>query len=179
MRIPVLLFFFLFLFQTAVFSEVPKFILSSPSFSDSQAIPEAHACTGKNISPALQWKNAPPATQSFVLIVEDPDAPIGSWTHWVVYNIPPMLSSLPAGLPKADQLVNGEIQGRNDFQSLGYGGPCPPSGTHRYYFRLYALDYAPALGKGLRKMEILRVIKGHVLGEAVLMGTYSAPKKES
>lgn len=173
--------FFLFLFLpicSAGFSAVPEFTLTSPSFKDSEVIPVENTCEGGNVSPALYWKNAPPATQSFILILENPDSPIGSWTHWILYNIPPMISNLPAELPKVDRLVNGEMHGLNDFQVLGYGGPCPSSGTHRYSFRLYALDYAPALEKALRKTDIRKVMEGHILGEAVLTGTYTPQPKQ-
>lgn len=170
----------LFLFVSAPgYSAVPEFTLTSPAFKNSEAIPSKNTCEGENVSPALNWKNAPPATQSFVLILENPDSPIGSWTHWILYNIPPVISNLPGELPKADRLANGEIHGRNDFQVLGYGGPCPPSGTHRYSFHLYALDYAPALEKSLRKTEVRKAMEGHILGEAVLTGTYTPqPKKK-
>lgn len=157
----------------------PGFKLSSPSFEEGGNIPPDHTCHGKNISPALSWVGAPEETHSFVLIVEDPDSPIGNWTHWVLYNIPPGISNLPSGIPAADHLANNEIQGRNDFQTLGYGGPCPPSGVHRYFFRLYALDYAPPMESGLTRTAVLNMMKGHIIGETSLMGRCGWQKQSS
>jgi len=110
--------------------------------------------------------------KSYALLCEDPDAPMGSWVHWVVYDIPPSIAKLPEQVPSEAVLVNGGRQGTNDFYRMGYGGPCPPSGTHRYFFRLYALDRELDLEPGATKEQLFRAMRSHVLEEAVLMGRY-------
>nr|HPQ61182.1 YbhB/YbcL family Raf kinase inhibitor-like protein [Syntrophales bacterium] len=111
-------------------------ILKSPAFEEGGMIPDRHTCDGENISPPLEWEGAPEGVKSYALLCEDPDAPMGSWVHWVVYDIPPSIAKLPEQVPSEAVLVNGGRQGTNDFYRMGYGGPCPPSGTHRYFFRL-------------------------------------------
>jgi Raf kinase inhibitor-like YbhB/YbcL family protein len=147
--------------------------LTSSSFSAEGNIPRQFTCEGDDTSPELTWKNAPQGTKSFALIVHDPDAPrSGGFTHWVVYNIPANVTQIPQGAPKGDKLPDGGIQGKNDNNQNGYMGPCPPSGTHRYYFYLYALDTELNLQPGATKDEVEKAIKGHLLAKAELMGRY-------
>lgn len=146
--------------------------LTSPSFRTSQMIPAEHTCDGENRSPELAWSGVPPGTASLALICHDPDAPAGIWTHWVVANLPAGLAGLPAGVPPAERLPRGGVHGRNDWGRLGYGGPCPPGGTHRYIFTLYAVDQVTDLAPGATREEVLAALRGHVLAEAELMGRY-------
>jgi hypothetical protein len=150
--------------------------ITSNAFAPDGAIPAVHTCEGKDISPALAWKDAPAGTKSFVLIVDDPDAPDPAaprmtWVHWVLYNIPATASGLAEGVaPSA--LPSGTREGLNDWGRTGYGGPCPPIGRHRYFHKLYALDTVlPDLGRA-KKAAVENAMKGHVLQEAVLIGTY-------
>lgn len=148
-------------------------LIESPSFSEGGTIPVRHTYEGANISPNLHWTNGPEGTKSYALIVDDPDAPVGIWVHWVVYNISEKATSLTEALPAMDTLPNGERQGMNDFGKVGYGGPCPPKGNaHRYYFKLYALDTVLALPARTTKEELEKAMKGHILAEAKLMGKY-------
>ena len=147
--------------------------LTTTAFSDEQPIPKKYSCDGEDISPPLEWQDIPTGTESFVLISDDPDAPVGTWVHWVIYDIPGRTRSLQENYPKQEVDSDGSKQGINDFRRIGYGGPCPPGGTHRYYFKLYALDTTLDAEPGLSKSEILKRINGHVLDEAQLMGTYS------
>jgi Raf kinase inhibitor-like YbhB/YbcL family protein len=150
-----------------------SFQISSTAFSNGETIPKKFTCDGPDVSPQLSWKEAPAAARSFALIMDDPDAPAGTWVHWVLYNLPANTSQLPEGLEKQEQLATGALQGRNDFRKIGYGGPCPPPGTpHRYYFKLYALDTKLNLKAGATKADLERSMKGHILGEAELMGRY-------
>jgi len=135
-------------------------------------IPERCTCDGEDRSPPLDWEDAPEDVKSFALVCEDPDAPMGTWVHWVVYDIPSTIGKLPAGLPPEGRLVNGGKQGMNDFHRIGYGGPCPPSGTHRYFFRLYALSRVLDLDPGATREQLSRAMRPHVLGEVSLMGRY-------
>ena len=148
--------------------------IKSPVFDNGGIIPITYTCDGKNINPPLLWKGIPPSTKSLVLIMHDPDAPIGDFTHWLVYTIPPSVKGLPEGLPKKPVLEKGIEQGLNDFGYIGYGGPCPPpwDGYHRYYFDLYALDYVPNLPPGATRKEVEKALKGHVIEKASLMGKY-------
>ncbi len=140
-------------------------------FKEGERIPVKYTCDGEDLSPPLEW-NPPEGVKSYVLIMEDPDAPIGTFIHWVMYDIPGDLTSLPEGVPKKGETKYGK-QGVNDFRQLGYGGPCPPPGKpHRYYFRLYALDTELDLEPGLSKRDVLSKIKGHVIAQAELMGIY-------
>lgn len=148
-------------------------ILKSDSFSDGGMIPAKYTCDGANISPQLSWDNAPKDTKSFVLICEDPDAPMGTFTHWILYDIPADVHELPENLPKDKVLPNGAKQGIADFKKIGYGGPCPPSGTHRYYFKLYSLDTLLNLEPGLKKEDILKAMNGHILAQGQIMGKYT------
>lgn len=146
---------------------------SSTAFTNGGSIPVKHTCDGEDLSPALQWGELPPGTQSLALIVEDPDAPIGLFVHWVFYNIPPTLTGLPEGVSKVAQVSGTGTQGISGFGRTGYGGPCPPRGNpHRYFFKLYALDLAPDLAANFSRAKLLAKMQGHILGEAEWMGTY-------
>ncbi len=146
--------------------------LSSSAFEHEGVIPGKYSKEGGNISPPLAWLEAPPATKSLALIVDDPDAPSGLFVHWLVYGISPEVTALEEDLPATPKLPNGARQGRNGFGEVGYGGPRPPSGTHRYFFHLYALDTVPDLPAGVSRQELDKAIEGHVLEEAQLMGRY-------
>ena len=167
------------------------FTITSPAFEQERTIPAKYTCDGEDVSPPLQWSDPPAGTQSLVLIVDDPDAPVGTWVHWVVYNIPAGQTGFPEHVPAEERLPDGILQGFTDFHRIGYGGPCPPVGAiHRYFFKLYALDVSlPALpateqvivhGLGaqtrayppMTKAELLKAMQGHVLAEVALMGTY-------
>lgn len=147
--------------------------LTSPAFADGGLIPRRYTCDGDDASPPLAWSGVPATTVSLALIADDPDAPRGTWVHWVLYNLPATTTSLPEALPTDERLPNGALQGRNDFRRTGYGGPCPPSGTHRYFFKLYALDTVLSLEPGATKQQLLQAMEGHVLAEAQLMGRYA------
>lgn len=147
--------------------------LTTSAFPAEGAIPKKFTCEGPDLSPPLSWSGAPPGTQSFALIVDDPDAPAGTWVHWVLYDLPANTKDLAEGVPKEAQLSNGARQGRNDFRKIGYGGPCPPPGKpHRYFFKLYALDKMLDLKAGASKVEAESAMKGHILAQAQLMGRY-------
>lgn len=140
-------------------------LLSSPDFEPGAVIPKKFTCDGADINPTLIIEGIPPGTKSLALIVEDPDAPGGTFVHWVVYNIPVVSRIEEASIPGT--------QGLNDFAKMDYGGPCPPSGTHRYFFTLYALDVELALGGGVDKNTLEKAMRGHILGQAELMGVYT------
>ncbi len=147
--------------------------LKSSAFQNGADIPRKHTCDANDVSPALSWANEPAGTRAFALIVDDPDAPVGTWVHWVIYDLPPETKELAEGIPTTETLANGAKQGVNDFRKVGYGGPCPPPGpAHRYYFRLYALDAPTNLKPRATKQQLLDAIKGHILGGAQLMGRY-------
>ena len=149
-----------------------SFTLKSSAFSEGSTIPKQYTCDGADVSPALTWAGAPAGTQSFALIADDPDAPVGTWTHWIIWDIPPR-GSLPEGVAKTETLNDGARQGKNDFKRIGYGGPCPPPGKpHRYFFKLYALDTKLDLTPGASRNELERALKSHVLAEAQVMGKY-------
>lgn len=146
--------------------------LISPVISEHGAIPGEFTCEGLDQSPPLQFHDAPNGTKSLALLLEDPDAPSGTYTHWVLFNLPPDQTELEKNQPPTGVLPNGARQGKNDFKKTGYGGPCPPSGTHRYFFKLFALDRTLDLPENVEKKEFLDALKGHVLAEAQLIGTY-------
>ena len=151
-----------------------RFELSTPAFENMQSIPAKYTCDGADVSPPLSWSGYPEDTVSFVLIVEDPDAPRGIFTHWLVYDIPADVHELKEGVPRVERLPSGGVQGLNDFGRIGYGGPCPPPGErHRYFFRVYALNVTLGLGPGAGRREVLEAMRGHVVGEAELVGVYS------
>jgi Raf kinase inhibitor-like YbhB/YbcL family protein len=146
--------------------------LTSPSFENQKPIPAEHSCEGKDVSPALRWLDAPAATRSFALIADDPDAPGGTWTHWVIYGIAPSATELPENVAKTDT-ASGAKQGMNDFGRVGYGGPCPPPGkAHHYHFRLFALDAELNLAARVSRKQLEYAMRGHILGQAELVGTY-------
>jgi Raf kinase inhibitor-like YbhB/YbcL family protein len=147
--------------------------IESSAFSEGGRIPRRHTCDGKDVSPPLSWSGTPEGAKSLALICDDPDAPGKTWVHWVVFNIPPAARQLPEGIAPGEIIPGGGTQGKNDFRKLGYGGPCPPGGTHRYQFKLYALDAELALPAGATKAELEDAIEGHVLGQATLTGNYS------
>jgi Raf kinase inhibitor-like YbhB/YbcL family protein len=146
--------------------------ITSSAFIEGGMIPREYTCDGSDISPPLAWAGVPEGAKSLALICDDPDAPVGTWVHWVLYNIPPSENELPRNMPPERTLKNGARHGVNDFRKYGYGGPCPPGGTHRYYFKIYALDTEPARQPGLTKAELIKAMKGHILAEGQLMGTY-------
>lgn len=147
--------------------------LSSPSFSNGGDIAKKFTCDGADISPQLSWTDPPPTTKSFALLVDDPDAPVGNWNHWALWNLPSSARGLPEGMSKEARLPDGSQQGLNDFRKTGYNGPCPPPGKpHRYYFKLFALDAKLDLKAGASKPELEAAIKGHILAQAELMGRF-------
>ena len=146
--------------------------LSSTAFKNGAPIPAQYSCDGLNISPPLRWSGVPDKTQALALLVDDPDAPKGNWVHWILFNIPPRATALPENIRKTRTIPNGARQGINDFSEIGYGGPCPPKGTHRYFFRLFALDVELQLEPGTKRSELEQNMTGHVLAETQLMGTY-------
>ncbi len=151
-----------------------EFMLVSPSFEEGENIPTKYTCDGSNVSPPLSWNYSPEDTKSFALIMDDPDAPIGVFTHWVLFNLPENTDKLPEGLPSQATLENGGKHGINGLGQLGYFGPCPPSGpSHTYRFRLYALDLVLNLESGASKEDVLNVMEGHILAEAELTAEYS------
>jgi len=152
---------------------VMSFSMTSSAFTQGGTIPKKFTCDGPDVSPALKWSDAPADTQSFSLIMDDPDAPVGTWVHWVLYDLPAGTQELAENVAKQDELPGGARQGRNDFRKIGYGGPCPPPGNpHRYFFKLYALDAKLNLKAGATKADVEKAMKGHILGQAELMGRY-------
>ncbi|HET8668808.1 MAG TPA: YbhB/YbcL family Raf kinase inhibitor-like protein [Terriglobales bacterium] len=146
----------------------------SSFFQHEGKIPASFTCDGENISPELSWRDAPDQTQSFVLLMHDPDAPrAGGFTHWVLYNIPASVAALEPNVTKEERLVGIGVQGKNDSGKIGYMGPCPPSGTHRYFVRLYALDIELNLKPGASTEQVQKAMRGHVLDQAELMGRYA------
>ena len=147
--------------------------ITSTAFTEGSMIPQDYTCDGEDISPPLAWSGVPAGTKSLALICDDPDAPMGTWVHWVLFNIPPSAEDLTASVPSKETLDNGAKHGINDFRKFGYGGPCPPGGTHRYYFKLYALDIEINVEAGITKVQLLKTMEGHILTEGQLMGRYS------
>jgi len=150
-----------------------KLTIQSQAFAQGGSIPVQYTCDGMDMSPPLKWSDPPDGTGSFALISDDPDAPVGTWVHWVMYNIPEDIRELPENIPTSGKLDNGALQGMTDFRRIGYGGPCPPSGTHRYYFKIYALDTMLDLNPGATKQQLLRTMEGHILAQGELMGRYA------
>lgn len=174
MRKPV--FVLILLILTGTGGRAMAFEIKSSAFSASGAIPSKYTCDGSDVSPPLSWKDAPAETKSFALISDDPDAPVGTWVHWVMWNIPAATASLKEGINKSASLSDGTKQGISDFKRPGYGGPCPPSGTHRYFFKLYALDTTLDLPESTTKAQLEKAMKGHILGQTQTIGTYSRQK---
>jgi Raf kinase inhibitor-like YbhB/YbcL family protein len=165
----VLLFMF-FLVSSIIFVEAKDMVmlkLSSPAFKHNDSIPSKYTCDGADVNPPLVIENAPLSAKSLVLIVDDPDAPAGNWVHWVMWNIDPTTNEIGE-----NTAPSGAMQGINDFRKHGYGGPCPPSGTHRYFFKLYALDMMLSLSPSARKAELERAMKGHIVSQGELIGLY-------
>lgn len=146
--------------------------LESLSFKDNGPIPERFTCAGSNVSPEMEWKNGPAKAKSYVLICDDPDTPLQEWVHWVVFNIPKNVFALTEALPRDEEFPNGITQGVNDFKNIGYGGPCPPAGVHRYYFKLYALDRTLDLKAGSLRSQVEKAMKGHIVAWTQIMGLY-------
>ena len=147
--------------------------LSSPAFQEGERIPLKYTCQGEDISPKLDWSGVPEDARSLALIMDDPDAPSGIFTHWVIFNLPPDSQGLIEAVPSVFKLDTGALQGRNDFGRIGYGGPCPPPGyPHRYRFTLYALDRQLDLEAGSSKNQVVNAAKGHILAQCQLIGTY-------
>ena len=146
--------------------------LTSSAFAEGQAIPRQYTCAGINISPPLEWTGIPKSAKTIAIIADDPDAPAGTWVHWVIYNLPADTLGMIENLPPTEEIKGGGLQGKNDFEKIGYGGPCPPSGTHRYLFKIFALDSELPLKSGATKADVEKAMSGHVLAQAQLMGTY-------
>jgi Raf kinase inhibitor-like YbhB/YbcL family protein len=147
--------------------------LTSPAFEAGGVIPTKHTCDGADVSPRLEWSGAPEGTKTLALICDDPDAPMGTWVHWVIYDIPADTTSLSEGVPRDETVEDIAVQGTNDFKRIGYGGPCPPRGKpHRYFFKLYALDSRLELKPGAKKKDVEEAMEGHVLAKGELVGKY-------
>jgi Raf kinase inhibitor-like YbhB/YbcL family protein len=164
---------FLFAFGIGGMEEVRAMEIKSSVFKAQEKIPSKYTCDGADVSPPLSWADVPEKTQSLALISDDPDAPVGTWVHWVIYDLPADTRELPEGVAKKETLENGAKQGTNDFRRIGYGGPCPPHGpAHRYFFKLYALDTKLGLPPRATKKDVEKAMKGHILGQAELIGLY-------
>lgn len=148
----------------------------SSAFEDGGMIPSKYTCDGIDVSPPLSWSGLPEGTKSIAIINDDPDAPMGTWVHWVIYNIPPAAKGLPEDIKRLERLPDGTLQGKNSWGRIGYGGPCPPSGIHRYFFKIYALDKMLNLKPGATKEELLSAMKGHILAQAQFYGKYTRKK---
>jgi Raf kinase inhibitor-like YbhB/YbcL family protein len=146
--------------------------LTSRAFKEGEMIPAHYTADGEDVSPPLAWSNVPAEAKSFAILCDDPDAPGGSFCHWIIYNIPPGMVQFPEAFPSFNSLPNGTKQGTNDFGSIGYRGPAPPSGVHRYYFKLYALSAVLDLEPGAKKAQLESRIQRRIVGEAQLMGKY-------
>jgi len=153
--------------------KVMQLTVTSSAFCEGAMIPPDYTCDGRDESPALSWSGGPGGTKSYAVVADDPDAPAGTWVHWVVYDIPPDVTQLAEGQGRGKNLDCGAVAGVNDFRRHGYGGPCPPGGTHRYFFRVYAVDTLLGRSPGMSKKELLDLLEGHVLAEGALMGRYS------
>lgn len=172
----ILLLYIISIMSIVIYGGKMEIVFYSPSFDKSGWIPTNFTCDGSDISPKLVWSHLPAETKSIAIINDDPDAPMGTWVHWLIYNIPSTISQLDEGQPRKEILPNNALQGRNSWGKIGYGGPCPPSGTHRYFFRLYALDQKLSIMPGASKEELLKAMEGHILGQAEFYGKYSRKK---
>ena len=147
--------------------------VASSGFASGAGIPDKYTCKGEDVSPALQWSGAPSNAAAIAVIMDDPDAPSGTWVHWVIWDIPASAHSLTEGVPRQEQLQDGARQGRNSFGKIGYNGPCPPPGkTHRYFFRVYALDRKLDLPAGADRAQLDSAMQGHILAQGEYMGTF-------
>ncbi|MDY6989566.1 MAG: YbhB/YbcL family Raf kinase inhibitor-like protein [Thermodesulfobacteriota bacterium] len=153
-------------------SKKAEITVTSGGFAEGGMIPKRYTCHGEDVSPSLRWTGIPKGAKSLALICEDPDAPMGIWVHWVIFNMPTAMDGLASGVPSKEVVNRGARCGVNDFGKLGYRGPCPPGGTHRYYFRLYALDAEIDLESGITRRQLLQAMGGHILAEGHLMGKY-------
>jgi Raf kinase inhibitor-like YbhB/YbcL family protein len=153
-------------------AEKPEIKLTSTAFKEGEAIPRTYTCDGVNVSPPLEWSGVPKTAKTLAIICDDPDASPDTWVHWVLYNLPADNIGMVESMPATEKLLAGGFQGTNDFKKIGYGGPCPPSGTHHYYFKIYALDGELPLKAGATKAETLQAMEGHILLQGQLMGTY-------
>lgn len=151
--------------------------IKSTSFEDGAMIPKKYTCDGDNVSPPLSWTSGPATTKTYAIICDDPDAPFGTWVHWVIFNIPANVKELPENVAKFKLLANGAVQGWDSAHQLGYQGPCPPSGTHRYIFRIFALDVRMRLPPGSSAAELQKNIEGHILAKGQLTGRYKRSGK--
>ena len=150
-----------------------SFSITSTAFADGAEIPVKYSCDGENVSPPLDWSEVPTGTASFALILDDPDAPVGVFTHWVIFNLPPDTRGLPEAAVKDSQVASGALQGKSGSGKIGYFGPCPPRGTpHHYRFTLYALDKSLDLAAGATKDQVLQAMEGHILAQSQLTGIY-------
>ena len=154
-------------------NKMEKINLTSPSFNEGELIPSKYTCDGKNISPALKWDKPSNEIKRFALIVEDPDSPGGTFVHWIIYNIPANVTSFQEDVTPIKNIPDEVLIGTNNFGHIGYGGPCPPSGTHRYYFRIYGLNSAVHLEAGAEKGDLMRAMQKYIIAEGELMGKYS------
>lgn len=150
-----------------------KIKVTSPAFDEGGMIPRKYTCDGQNISLPLSWQTEAEGVKTFTIIIDDPDAPAGDWVHWVVYNIPADVRDLHEDVTTTKNLPGSANEGTNDFRRIGYGGPCPPSGTHRYLVHVYALDTVMKMDAGASKKELMNAMQGHILAEGQLMGRYS------
>jgi len=158
--------------RTTAASDVATIRVMSSAFGEGGPIPQRYTCDGEEISPPLSWESVPEGTQSIVLIADDPDAPRGTFVHWVLYDLPADARELPEDMPRDKILSNGARQGISDGGDFGYMGPCPPSGTHRYFFKVYAIDTRVDLPPGKHKADLLKAMEGHILAQGQTMGTY-------
>jgi Raf kinase inhibitor-like YbhB/YbcL family protein len=147
--------------------------IKSAAFEEGSMIPKKYTGDGAGVSPPLAWSDLPKSTESVALLCDDPDAPVGDWVHWILFNLPSDTRALKEAVPKDGTLPNGAVQGKNGWGEIGYRGPAPPGGTHRYFFKLYALDAKLELPPGAAKADLLEAMKGHVLAEGQLMGRYT------
>ncbi len=155
-----------------IWEEIMEIKIKSASFEEGGMIPSKYTCDGEDISPPLSWTPPPKGTKGLALICDDPDAPMGTWVHWLLFNLPPEVTGLSENIPPEKVLKIGAKQGRNDFGKIGYGGPCPPRGTHKYHFKLYALDSEIDLEPGATKDDLIKAMEGHILAETQLIGRY-------
>jgi Raf kinase inhibitor-like YbhB/YbcL family protein len=162
-----------FLSNISIAKEETTMQLKSTAFEDNGLIPKKYTCDGADVSPPLTWSKPPVGTKSIALICDDPDAPMGTWVHWVLYGLSPETTSLPENVPTQKEVLGGARQGITDFRRIGYGGPCPPKGpAHRYFFKVYALDIELNLPAGATKQDVEKAMKGHIFAEGQLMGKY-------
>ena len=179
MKNKIYLLVYLTVFFTIIFAMLPfaraeggTMELISSAFDEGAMIPGKYTCDGADVSPPLKWGALPDGTKSLALICDDPDAPVGTWVHWVYYDIPAGTEGLPESVVPDERPAQGGTQGINDFRKIGYGGPCPPGGTHSYYFKLYALDTTLNLSPGATKKQLLKAMENHIIGQTQLMGKY-------